>query len=913
MRSFLTGAVVAAFVLVLGAWGYRAGMDVRERAWSVTRTVRYNGDIANAVHWGDHVLRAAESLADDAGQRGPRLTFGQILRGEGKVYADLLNDQPSGDFELDYPPLRLLTMSLWMRSVQEKYPGLALWPGGAQRWARRGDTSSGDRRVALATEEIADPLMHFNAGCGAAAAVLSFALVGLWVDRGNRRGRPTAGPGVRRPTAGPPTPLRRANGLLLYPISMAAFAYAAYVAVLPSPAPPPAVSVAAPAVVYAVGSKWEARVTASVDPQGMDARCHVEWGTTPGTYDHTTADQDAGAGSGANDLTVVLSGLPAGQTVHYRIVARNDPGSPSPGQPGRGTMRSDDATLVVSANVVQPAPPPSVNGAVWLNLWQWLGVALLFVLTCTGIRILPPEHRGWATGLLAATFVWFDPALLVDAHVWPQWEAWVLPPFLLAALLASLDWWLAAGLVMGVGAMFKGQFLIGSPVLILWPLLSMRWGAVARMLSGFALSAGLIVSQWLVLSNAVPSWSSEPLRWIAAVAVAAGIAAAVSLYRRPVARTVRQLWAEWRTSHRSQGDETPAEAGANGQVSLVAVGLFAAAVLAAIVTCTLLIVRRWPADAELSRSWAAALLLAVLVPPWLLRRRSLGVWSVAILAAAIWCSAWLYHGDWSWKVVGFEYGTRKFDHLGMSRGTGSNLGTLLADKFGWDTHDTMLTFRPPDLAGLFYAGRPSAPHWMRDWGLDGSPLVLDVRTTLLTLFGAAVLASGIGAAIQDRRSNPRFLAALVAPWMLMPCLLAQMMNRYTMWGAVLSSLLVGVSSGFGFLHVLLSLLSAGMIGIQLLEYDPNRSPRVGDLMSRLSDNDALVMLVCGLVVLVVAMTPGRSVRRPRRPAVARQGRGRSVRSYDTSTSVAVTDPSTTSLAGLEPLPLPPLALEGIEG
>ncbi len=65
-------------------------------------------------------------------------------------------------------------------------------------------------------------------------------------------------------------------------------------------------------------------------------------------------------------------------------------------------------------------------------------------------------------------------------------------------------------------------------------------------------------------------------------------------------------------------------------------------------------------------------------------------------------------------------------------------------------------------------------------------------------------------------ATPRFLAAVVVPWMLMPNLLAQMMNRYEMWGAVLSSMLIGISSGLGLLHVLVSLLAAGMIGAQLL-------------------------------------------------------------------------------------------------
>jgi len=69
-----------------------------------------------------------------------------------------------------------------------------------------------------------------------------------------------------------------------------------------------------------------------------------------------------------------------------------------------------------------------------------------------------PRTSRMACGLLAAMLMWLNPAILMDANVWPQWDVWVLPPFLLAALLASVEWWFAAGLVFGLGTMFKGSF-----------------------------------------------------------------------------------------------------------------------------------------------------------------------------------------------------------------------------------------------------------------------------------------------------------------------------------------------------------------------------------------------------------------------------------------------------------------------
>ncbi len=52
-----------------------------------------------------------------------------------------------------------------------------------------------------------------------------------------------------------------------------------------------------------------------------------------------------------------------------------------------------------------------------------------------------PSSTPAIRGLLAALLVWFNPAMLADAHVWPQWDVWLLPFLLGATLAASLDWW----------------------------------------------------------------------------------------------------------------------------------------------------------------------------------------------------------------------------------------------------------------------------------------------------------------------------------------------------------------------------------------------------------------------------------------------------------------------------------------
>src|SRR5205814_261851 len=91
----------------------------------------------------------------------------------------------------------------------------------------------------------------------------------------------------------------------------------------------------------------------------------------------------------------------------------------------------------------------------------------------------PP--RSIVLGLVAALFFWFNLALISNAHMWPQWDSWLLPFLLWAFVAASAEWWFAAGLLIAVGAMFKAQILFGAPLLILWPLFRGKLSAIARL------------------------------------------------------------------------------------------------------------------------------------------------------------------------------------------------------------------------------------------------------------------------------------------------------------------------------------------------------------------------------------------------------------------------------------------------
>jgi hypothetical protein len=427
---------------------------------------------------------------------------------------------------------------------------------------------------------------------------------------------------------------------------------------------------------------------------------------------------------------------------------------------------------------------------------------------------------------------------MMDSHVWPQWEVWVLPPFLLTALLASLDFWFTAGIVFGLGTMFKGQFCIGAPVLLLWPLMSGRWGALARMLMGVALCTAILVGPWLIIGNQPLSWSIPAVEWVVRVLIAVAIASLLPLLRRQLVMTFRSLW------------------GPKDDISLLRIGLVAGAAAIGMIGMIALVLGRWPKDADLPRSAGLWLFLGVLIVPWFIRKRWLGVFAAGVVGISIWMCAWIYHGDWAWEQVGFEYGSHKFDTIAMGHGSNGNLAAILGDRFGWELHDQAITLHLPNLSGYL------PMHVIGQLGLDGNPVSLELRQALIILFGSAITLCAIGAAINDRRNHPRFLAALVAPWMLMPNLLGQMMCRYQLWGASLTALLVGISPGFTLLNVLASLLAAGMVANQILSNDSGRSPQIHQIMSTLSPDDGWIMLCMAALVFYMAVVPGRKTGLP---------------------------------------------------
>jgi hypothetical protein len=137
---------------------------------------------------------------------------------------------------------------------------------------------------------------------------------------------------------------------------------------------------------------------------------------------------------------------------------------------------------------------------------------------------LPQQHRGWICGLAAASAAWLEPSMILDAHGWPQWDVWILPFYLFAALAALRDRWFWCGCLLAVGAMLKGQLLFVAPFFVFWPLLQKRWVPTLRVFAGFVVTIALIVSPWLLRT---------PAAWIAVITVAVISSLFVLRYKLP--------------------------------------------------------------------------------------------------------------------------------------------------------------------------------------------------------------------------------------------------------------------------------------------------------------------------------------------------------------------------------------------
>jgi Glycosyltransferase family 87 len=186
---------------------------------------------------------------------------------------------------------------------------------------------------------------------------------------------------------------------------------------------------------------------------------------------------------------------------------------------------------------VDDGHPKLVNPLLKINfVCELLSAIAIFLLVRLCVRRSSPtgpssllhrfsqQQRASICGLAAASVAWLEPSMILDAHGWPQWDVWILPFYLFAALAALKNRWFCCGCLLAAGAMLKGQLLFVAPFFVLWPLWQKRWIAALRALAGFVATTALIVSPWLL---------RIPAAWIAVSAVAVISSLFVLRYKLP--------------------------------------------------------------------------------------------------------------------------------------------------------------------------------------------------------------------------------------------------------------------------------------------------------------------------------------------------------------------------------------------
>src|SRR5438093_2672677 len=111
-RALLVG-LIATFLL--------CGIQLRRWTWEKTRHVRFQHDIVNGFYWGSQSVEEGRRLSADDNSAGSWAAF---FRGYFALYDEVKREAYENDYRLDYPPLRLLVISIWAKEVRTEFPGV---------------------------------------------------------------------------------------------------------------------------------------------------------------------------------------------------------------------------------------------------------------------------------------------------------------------------------------------------------------------------------------------------------------------------------------------------------------------------------------------------------------------------------------------------------------------------------------------------------------------------------------------------------------------------------------------------------------------------------------------------------------------------------------------------------------------
>lgn len=151
--GFARRALLGLLVIVV----FIVGIQLRHWTWAKTRHVRFQHDIINGFYWGSKTLTEAHHLSPDERSADSWAAF---FRGYFGLYDRVKREAYENDYGLDYPPLRLLAMSIWAKQVSSEFPGTD-------------DAHPGHVK----------PLLNANLVCELISAVAIFLLVRFWLRR----------------------------------------------------------------------------------------------------------------------------------------------------------------------------------------------------------------------------------------------------------------------------------------------------------------------------------------------------------------------------------------------------------------------------------------------------------------------------------------------------------------------------------------------------------------------------------------------------------------------------------------------------------------------------------------------------------------------------------------------------------
>ena len=261
--------------------------------------------------------------------------------------------------------------------------------------------------------------------------------------------------------------------------------------------------------------------------------------------------------------------------------------------------------------------------------------------------------------------------------------------------------------------------------------------------------------------------------------------------------------------------------------------------------------------------------MALAASALLLRRRAVPYLLAAVAAGGLFSCIALFHGSAAWWDCGFHYGSIHWPYL--ITGPTSNVPGIFELRFGWAEQNDEIAFTLPAIGG-HWPGFITSGQWWPAFSLD-----VTAKMLFDTIYGVMLLLSGIAIGLQARRNDRRMLVALVTPWIMFFLFPVQIQERYLLYASGAAACCIGDSIGMALLGFLVTLCSAIMHMIRLLDWNtadlttfgqnlnkafphifsPDSGQTMLQYLQALHPDMGWGILVVGMIFLYVSFMPSR--------------------------------------------------------